>query len=932
MRTVLVAGEAGIGKSRLVSEFAARLDSTSLVLLGRCPELGNEGIPFAPFVTVMRGLLRRLGVTALRALLPPHPALARWLPELAAQTGPVERESDPIRLFGEILILLEELAATQPVVVVLEDLHWADDSSRELLAFLVANLTQRDLLLVGTYRPAAAGPMRGLVLELQRNRGVRLIAPEPLTRYEVGRQLAALLGREPEPGVITRVFDRSAGNPLFVEALSQSPDQTPAGLNELLLLGQSTLPPDTRAVLRLAAVAGSPVEHALLEAAAGLDEGRLHEAVRQLVGQQLLLITDTGYEFRHILIRDAVYDDLLPVERTRLHTRLAQALSTHPDLLPRESHSAELAAHAEAAGDLRQALEASWQAATIAEAAGAPPERLHHLGRVLELWDRVPDAAVLLNLDRLTLLEQILDAGYHSGAAERGIPAADEALARIDSAGDPMRTALLHYQRGCLKNQRDSGGRDDMMLALQLLPVEPATELRGRVLAELAAIRVFTGDPAGAVRDASAAVEVAEQLGVRSLAAHAYGYLGLATAANPEVAVAHFVKARAAAAAAADPYAVVTVAVWQSAALVANGDYRAAIETIQQGLRAAHETFGFMKKGPILIVKWAQALTALGRWREALELIDESLTEPLPPLSTAALLLCHAKIVLARGDRDSAQTSADNAEQLLNSEQWVRQYQLELRIIQCRLALARDEPQLAARILTETLTARDLIPHPHEAWPLLVTGTQIDDVLGSSATQTDSGVDAGLAATLSLVADSLSSSSPVDAAYRTVFTAATTGNPAAWHEAAQAWQELEQPYERAQSLLGTAQSHLATGNRAPALAALRDADVLAAELGAAPLADELRQVAKRARLSLDSPSPEVPAPPPARFGLTARELDVLALVAKGMSNRQIAAELFISSNTAGVHVSHILGKLGAATRTEAAAAAHAHGILIAGGP
>jgi hypothetical protein len=206
----------------------------------------------------MRSLQRQRGSDELATLLPPNPALARWLPQLAARSGPAAPDSDRIRLFGEILTLLEQLALTQPVVVLVEDLHWADDSSRELLAFLVANLAESQLLLLGTYRPAEAGPLRGLIAELRRNRGVRVVSPRPLTRHEVGRQLAALLGREPEPGVITRVLDRSGGNPLFVEALSQAPEQIPAGLTDLLLAFQAGLAPGTRTVLRVAAVIGSP--------------------------------------------------------------------------------------------------------------------------------------------------------------------------------------------------------------------------------------------------------------------------------------------------------------------------------------------------------------------------------------------------------------------------------------------------------------------------------------------------------------------------------------------------------------------------------------------------------------------------------------------------------------------------------------------------
>lgn len=906
MHTVLIAGEAGLGKSRLVAEFTTRLSADTVILLGRCPEFGNDGVPFAPFVSVMRALVRQLGVDRVATLLPvSRPALSRWLPELAAHAGSAEPDTDRIRLFGEILTVLEQLAVRQPVVVVLEDLHWADDSSRELLAFLVANTAQCDLLLVGTYRPADSAAMRSLVAGLRRDPGVRLVVPQPLTRHEVGRQLAALFGREPEPGTIARIFERSKGIPLFVEALSSSPDETPADLSELLLGYLTGLPPETKALLRLAAVAGSPVRHALLDSATELDEDRLHHALRQLIDQQVLVVHDTGYEFRHILIRDAVYDHLLPIERKRLHAKLSQALRTSPDA----QHTGELAYHAHAAGDLPLALAASWSAAATAEAVGAHRERLRHLDRVLELWDRVPDAAARITTERLDVLEQVVEACYQGGIVEQGITAADEALLLIDIGSAPQRAARLFYYRAGLKNHSSNGGDDDLLHALALLPADPPTVLRGEVLAELAAARVFGGDAAAAERDALAAVEVAEQVGAMAMAARAYAYLGLATAARSDTAIAYFEKAHAAATVAADPQTMVTVALWESAVLVAAGDHVAAIAAIQQGLRAAHETFRFVEAAPILLVKWAQALTALGRWPEALDLIDESLTEQLPPLSRAALLLTHARIVLAQGDSTAARTSADGAAELVSDGPWARQYQLQLRTVQCAIAL--DQPQRAADIAVAALAAEDLDAHHHEVWPLLVLAARLAEIPMD----------------LDKLVASLPVTTAVDTANRAVFAATSTDGPAGWHDAVSAWRALRQPYELALSLRYCAEAELAVGNRPAAHTALREAHVIAADLGATPLSDAVRRIADRAGLSLSGAAPEPNAVRPTTFGLTPRELDVLRLVAKGLSNRQIAAELFISGNTAGVHVSRILTKLGVATRTEAAAAAHTHRLL-----
>ncbi|MEU2031406.1 ATP-binding protein [Nocardia amamiensis] len=913
VHTVLVAGEAGIGKSRLVAEFTTRVGAQTVVLSGRCPELGVKGVPFAPFVAVMRALLRDQGVDGLAALLPvARPALARWLPELAARSGTAETDTDRIRLFGEILTVLEQLASVRPVVVVLEDLHWADDASLELLAFLVANLAQRDLLLVGTYRPADSEPLRRLVAGWRRDPGVRLLTPAPLTKHEVGRQLAALLGREPEAGTIARVFERSKGIPLFVEALGPAPADTPADLSELLLGYLADLPDHTGSVLRLAAVAGSPIRHTLLERASGIGEDALTAALHQLVDHQLLVATDTGYEFRHILIRDAVYDDLLPARRKRLHAELSQVLAADRAQFP----SGELAYHAYAASDLPLALEAAWYAAADAESAGAHRDQVHHLDRVLELWDRTPEAASRVHADRLGVLEAVVAACHRGGVIERGIAAADEALAAIDATVEPERAARLHHYRAGLRNQSSSGGEDDLLAALALLPADPPAVLRGEVLAELAAARAFSGDSAAAESDARAAVDVAEQLGERALAARAYAYLGLATADHPEVAMAHFEQAHAAATAARDPRTLLTVVLWESALLVASGANEAAIAAIQQGLRAAHETYRFVETGPILLVKWAQALTALGRWNEALDLIDEWLTERLPPLSTAALLLCHARIMLARGDADAAETSTKTAQPLLGDRRWARQYQIQLHTVQTEIAHAAGSPQRAAEIGAVTLTADDLTAHHHEAWALAAAVART-----RCATMV-----------LGTVTERLPVTTAVDAAHRDTCRAVRSGRPADWSAAVSSWRALRQPYELARSLLESGEAELVTGDRTAARTALRTVLELAGELQAPPLREQAEQLADRAGIVLDGPADGPPVGQrPSTGGLTPRELEVLRLVAAGASNRQIAAELFISANTAGVHVSRILTKLGAATRTEAAAIAWDRGLLVAGG-
>ncbi|MEY9860062.1 DNA-binding CsgD family transcriptional regulator [Catenulispora sp. GAS73] len=904
---VLVAGGAGIGKSRLVGEFRVRLLESVLVLTGRCPELGGDGVAFGPFLPLARMLAREVGVAGLRELIPAaNPALARWLPELAGAAVP-GGESDRTRLFGEIVTVLERLSQRRPVVLVIEDLHWADDSSLDLIAFLIANLADTDVLIVATHRPLGPGRPRDMIGELSRLRSVSRIEPEPLTRYEVGRQLAALLGREPEPGFAGRVFERSGGNPLFVEALSQSTEDAPADFSGLLLICVAGLSPDARHVLDAAAVAGSPLEHELLVEAAGLPDERLDTAITQLVEAGLLVTRDTGYEFRHMLIRQAVSENQLPARRTRLHAKLAAALRANPVLLPPELRYAELSQHALHAREWPLALTASWQAAVVAGDAGAQPEQLRHLRRMLELWDKVdaPERPV----DRLALLMRIAEVSAHQGAVEGGLAAVDEAQ---KLAGDDVRRlGKLLTLRARLNNQA-GGGRSDLEQALANLPAEPPTLLRGQALIDLSIAKMFSADPSAAAVDASAAMAIAERLSgteAASLTARAHTMLGLAAAeVDTADATGHFVAARAAS---PDPGTLLTVVMWESAVLLAAGAYAATIDVVQQGLRAAHETFRFVENGAVLIVKWVQALTALGRWPQALTLIEDTFVDPVPPLSRAVLLLSCAKIRLAQGDLDAAAVATDEAAPLLGNAAWAGQYRLELAAVRFDLAVARRDPGAGLRLLA-LLGGVDATRHHHEIWPLLTRAARQPGAVGLDA-----------------LAESLPCTTGPDRAHRLTYAATVTGEAERWERAAEAWRKLCQPLEDACARFAAACAHLANGERGNAKDALQSALTTASELGATPLADEVEQTARRAGLDLGGRGSAEAAVPVADtdFGLTAREIDVLRLVAKGLSNRQIGAELFISGNTAGVHVSRILAKLGAATRTQAAAFAREHGLV-----
>ena len=301
--TVLVSGEAGIGKSRLVTTVTADLPGEPLLLTGCCLEVGATAAPYVPFVAILRDLVRQLGRSGVDALLPlDGSALAAWLPDLTPAPG------GRTRLLEELLTLVSRAAASRPVVLVVEDLHWADASSREVFVYLARNLTDRAVLLLATVRTgelASGHPGRQLLAELGRRGNVVRVALPPLGRPHVAELLAAIGGRTPDPVRSSLIHRRSGGNPLFVEALHATEDFE-GNLRTLLLDRIAALPAQAQSLLPVIAVAGTIVSDEQLLAVGELPEDDLHSALRTLVDHEQLVVGDDGYAIRHDLIREAV--------------------------------------------------------------------------------------------------------------------------------------------------------------------------------------------------------------------------------------------------------------------------------------------------------------------------------------------------------------------------------------------------------------------------------------------------------------------------------------------------------------------------------------------------------------------------------------------------------------------------------------------------
>jgi len=947
--TMLIGGEAGIGKSRLVDEFAARASAAGArVLAGGCLDLGTDSLLFAPFAAVLRELVRDLGAEGVAALLPAYATreFARLLPEF----GEADMEADPAvaraRLFEQMLTLLERLAEAGPVVLIIEDAHWADRSTRDLMAFLIGSQQVLDgVLIVVTYRSDElhrTHPLRPLLAELGRLSWVERMELPRLGRLQADELVAHITGREPERWLADEVYQRGEGNPLFVEELlccdGGLTAELPESLRDLLLAAVQRLPEETQDLLRAASASGQRSGHALLAAVTGLAGDDLARGLRPAVAANVLRADDDGYAFRHALIREAIYDDLLPGERTRLHTRFAEVLGSDAGLVPAGRGLIEQAHHWYYAHDTAGALVSAWRAASAAGRALAHAEQLTLLTRVLELWDKVPDAAERIGASHLLVLEQAASAAHTADETERGVAFASAALKEVDATAEPVRAALLLETRATLG--KHSGRTDpsvDLRAALELVPPGLDDAARARVLVSEA--KCAEPHEPGAWAAAEEALALAQQAGVAATQVSALCELACfeAQAGNDGVAMERLTEAQALAGRTRAFRPLLQVAVSESHVLEGLGEHERAASVARAGIVRARDYGLARSTGTFLAINVAEPLVALGRWDEAIEVIEHALALSPPQLNRIGLRHLAGEIALRRGDLIDAQALTAAARTALGRAGHIgrkgSQYHLPLVQLEAELCLAEGRQADAQDVVAAAVDRFDLVRDPRYAWPLLNVGARTCAVAHAVAARDRATAQrAGdLLSQLRALAQKLESSGPVQQANRLTFDAQAGADPASaaaggqalarWDAAAAAWDGLAQPFERATALFRAAEAGMTGGDRDGAAQRLRRAAELAGQLGARPLGEEIAVLARSARLALGTGHDGgIPAPP--GLGLTAREFEVLRLVTAGRSNPEIAAELFISAKTASVHVSNILGKLGVSSRGEAAAAAH----------
>jgi len=965
---VLVGGEAGIGKTRLVAEASARARAAGAhVLCGGCIELGGGGLPYGPIAEALRGLVEDRGPSVLADLIGPASSQLERLLPIGGVYDQWEDEtlasgSARARLFELLLRLLGQLGAAEPVLLVVEDLHWADRSTLDLLTFLVRNVREERLLVVATYRTDEVRErhaLRVVLAELERSRKVESIELARFERDELGALLDGILGAPPPADVLESVLELSQGNAFFAEELvaagiGERTSRLPPKLRDVVMARIETLSEDAQDTLRIIAAAGRRIEHHLVAAVSDLPDRKLLRALREATTHQVLLADAEGtYGFRHTIARDAVYADLLPGERFRLHAGLGRALAEDPTLARDQSPTVavEIAHHWYVARETPKALAASVEAGRRAAGVYAFAEAHVQFDRALELWDELgedhrPDA-----FDYGELLEQAADAAHWAGRLDRALLLARRALALVDPARDPGRAGVLQQRLGRYLWELGDGKASLAAYeeAGRLLADEPPSVERARVLAAQGAVLMVGGYYRESRARCEEAISMARTVGARAEEGHALNTLGidLAMTGEPDAGIAALHQARAIARDARSFGDIGRVYSSLSFVLEATGRLDEAMEAARQGLEIMRQyRLERTSSGTVLLSNAASVLFRLGRWPEAEALIDDALAHDPPVGLQLLLFLVLGELELGQGRLEQAREHLGAARQM--AEQ-TSEPQIFGPLYACLAELAIWQRDLDT---AQTLVDRGLglvgrggddylgirlcslgVRVEAERAERALVRRAVDEVERSKAGA------AKLLATALELAGGLAQRGVVlpeaDAHLATCEAELSRlgegSEPARWAAATRRWQQLGEPFPAAYTRWREAEALLSRKAAKEAGEALREAHRSAARLHAEPLRREVEALARRGRIDLRHPAATADGDsqprPGADLGLTTREVEVLAHLLEGRTNRQIARALFITEKTASVHVSNILGKLGVANRGEAAAVAHRLGLL-----
>jgi DNA-binding CsgD family transcriptional regulator len=953
---VLIGGDAGLGKTRLITEACARRRVCGgVTAIGGCVDLGDVGSGFAPLLEVLRSVRADLGAELLEGM------LLRAAPELVPLLtgGSDGREVRQEAVLTHTLALFEELGEWSPgLLVVFEDLHWADASTRDLVAYLARNLRSAKVALVLSYRADdlhRRHPLRPLLVELGRSPTVERLQLTGMTRGELTVLLTGVAGSVPSDAIVDDLLHRSEGNPFYAEELFAAASRggsLPATLREAILAGVTRLAEPVQAALREAAVLGGTIDERVLARMAGRSVPEVDSTLREAIAHQILVADGGLCRFRHALVREALYEELLPAERQRLHEAAAEAISTGPEQssVPDHLRWALLAHHWGEAEDQPNAFAASVRAAMCAEQIGALADAADHYQRADQLWPRVPDPETAAGMQRSDLLVRDADAVSHAGLPSRAVSMVSAALDLLGNDSEPETRAIVLQRLGDhLWSACDSVGSGHAgEAAVALLAGRPPSEAQALALTALGRHQMLSDHFIDAEVTLRKALAVASATGSLSARGSALSAIGFALAKLGQVD--EGVDALRESLAIAERYGtaddISRAYVNLSATLTVAIRCNEAADVARDGLEHARRAGMLASDGVLLTYNRAEALYLLGSWDAADELIMAGpITTERPHGSLGAVLVC--RLAFHRGHSGRAAEYRDLALALLDKGKGAARAPEALT---CAAQIAGRERRFEdarghiadAMALVET-TDDVLLATSIAAIGLAIEADRVEMALLRGRRGDAAAEEARVVADklrhrvrtivdrldqrgFSLGRDAIAQLATMEAEHARVWG---DSNPDHWAAVADRWDGLAFPYPAAGARLREAEAVLRSrGSRARASHAARLALSTADRLGAAPLAEQVRLLAQRGRLDLtESPENIATATDPlSELGVSQREREVLDLVAAGRTNRQIADALYISHKTASVHVTHLLCKLGVASRIEAAALAQRLGL------
>jgi ATP/maltotriose-dependent transcriptional regulator MalT len=923
--SLLLAGEPGIGKTRLLVELAARANARGcLVLTGSASELERD-LPFWVFVDALDEYVAGLDPRQLAALGNDVGAgLAQVLPSLAdlAATGAAVGQDERYGVHRGMRALLERLAAIEPVVLVLDDVHWADAASVELLAGLLRQPPSGAVLLAMATRPRQVPERLGGAFERAQRRDTLIrLELRGLRRDEA----ADLLGDGVDPVRADAIYGESGGNPFYLQQLARSSGH-PSGEVEITLRGVEVpravlaslaeefalLAATERRALEGASVAGDPFEPELAAAAAGLDEPAVMEALDVLLSLDLVRPTDVPrrFRFRHPLVRRAVYESAPGGWLLGAHERCAAGLAERGASAAARAHHIE---HAARGGDLGAVavLREAADAALLRAPASAARWYRAALRVLPEVTPPAQRAELLMARARaLASLGRLTDSRADLLAALELLPS--EAVGQW--VGITVACAGLEHLLGF-----HDQARQRLAAALERLPEDPSPEAVA-LMVELAVDAGFRVEYAAAHAWAERADAAARALADRPLRAVTSGWLATtaAFAGAPNAAEKAYDEAVALVAAlsvdelASRPDLAATLA----AAALWLDRYAEAVTHADRALALARATG---HQSPTVFTTLALAWIMQGRLLEAQQLLDnviERIREDGAVQGLAFHLVHRSLAALAAGDVDTALSTAEEATDLLR--QFDEVFLSAWAAMALAAALVTKDPVRAERILIDGAGGEELPALP-AGWRVMalellarcrVALGQAEPARRTAALAEAAGVETPMAAAWAhraVAAVDLDGGDPAAAAERALASATTA-------------EALGAPVEAALARVLAGQALAAAGDADGAAAQLERAaaafDVCGAPRHRAAAEQELRRLGRRVHRRTRPGAANADG----LGALSERELQVAGLVVDRKTNPEIAAELFLSLKTVETHMRNIFGKLGVSSRVELARA------------